>query len=350
MRLQTRLFPHLANSQAADATDATRQTPRPPAPALFLSILLMLVSGCARFADQSQNISALILPEPGIEQELAYVPSFFIDQAENEFNRIGTPTAIASDDDAPEIIVSPKKPVIYFSKSTFSTATSTYQNIIYRIHFPEVPFGWGQFNLTAGKNPGILIIYTLNAENTLVLVTTVHTCGCYLAFLPTDALPPAAYPEDWPEKRQKVYGQVLPARLQHSSSGTDQTLVFALKSQTHRISDIFPLSEMPNPDAEILHAELQPVANLYHLPFANTSVSFFETSGSREGYVKNNTKWLEKFFIGWWAFDFRVGEDKAYDGPDQSPIPLYTSLKFWARDDSDLKDFPRFLEYWGWKL
>jgi len=349
MQLKARLFYPLPH-RLSQAADATRQTPGRTAQAFFLCVLLMLLSGCATFSDQSQNISALILPEPAIEQELAYVPAFLIDQPENEFNRIGTPTAVAGDDNVPEIIVSPEKPIIYFGKSTFSTVTATYRNIIYRVHFSKVPFGWGQFNLTAGKNPGILVIYTLNEENTLVLVTTIHTCGCYLAFLPTEALPPSAYPEDWPKKRQKVYGQVLPARLEHSSSGTDQTLVFALESETHRISNIFPLSEMPNPDAEIMHAGLQPFTSLYNLPFGNTSVSFFETSGDREGYVKNNTKWLEKFFIGWWAFDFRVGEDKAYGGPDQSPIRLYTSLKFWARDDSDLKNFPQFLEYWGWKL
>lgn len=51
--------------------------------------------------------------------------------------------------------------------------------------------------------------------------------------------------------------------------------------------------------------------------------------------------------MGWWALDGKVGEDKdlgydIYDGPI-----FYTSLKPWARNASDLRDFSGFLEYWG---
>lgn len=30
--------------------------------------------------------------------------------------------------------------------------------------------------------------------------------------------------------------------------------------------------------------------------------------------------------------------------------PFYTSLKPWARTASDMRDFPGFLAYYGWKL
>lgn len=90
--------------------------------------------------------------------------------------------------------------------------------------------------------------------------------------------------------------------------------------------------------------------DLYYLPYQDKTVSFFETEGSRKGYVKDNTKLLERFLISWWAFDFQVGEDKAYSTHDKSDTVFNTSLKFWARKASDLKDFPKFLDYWGWRL
>ena len=85
----------------------------------------------------------------------------------------------------------------------FSTIKNTYTNFIYRIHFPEVPFDWYNLHITTGKNPGLLIIYTIEDPTAkLVLITTVHTCGCYLAFFPTEDLAKEAYPPNWPEETQ----------------------------------------------------------------------------------------------------------------------------------------------------
>jgi len=80
------------------------------------------------------------------------------------------------------------------------------------------------------------------------------------------------------------------------------------------------------------------------------STSFYETEGSRKDYVKNSQKPWERLLMSWWAFDWRVGEDKKLGRDLQDGGRFYTSLKFWARDASDLRDFPRFLRYWGWKL
>lgn len=90
--------------------------------------------------------------------------------------------------------------------------------------------------------------------------------------------------------------------------------------------------------------------DLYQLPFKDTTESFFEMDGARKGYVRNNTNFLERLFISWWALDLYVGQDKAYGSADTSETIFYTSLKFWDRKVSDLKNFPRFLSYWGWQL
>lgn len=318
--------------------------------AILYFAAIHFLAGCASPPLHQPPTSALVsgTPPPGISA--AHSPLFLISDYNLLYNRIGTPSAMSGEDDELEIIVSPAQPTIYYTKSSFSTETATYSNLVYRIHFPEVPFAWPDINLTAGKNPGILIIYTLSEESELLLVTTVHSCGCYLAFLPTHAMPRSAYPNGWPAETQDIYGETLPARVAVPQDYLSQRIIFSLRNETHRISDVSTVQDWPDLSDILIEADSRPVEELYNLPFRDRTVSFFELSGSREGYVRNNTKWLEKIFIGWWAFDFRVGEDKAFGGPDTSSIPLYTSLKFWAREESDLKNFPRFLKYWGWKL
>lgn len=134
-----------------------------------------------------------------------------------------------------------------------------------------------------------------------------------------------------------------------------QKIFFTLESETHRISQLnveqYPQYKKSENNTLM---ELAPISELYRLRYEVdgelTETTFFEREGPRKGYVKNNTKLLERILISWWAFDWRVGEDKAYMGGDTSNTSLYTSLKFWAREESDLKNFPKFLKYWGWSL
>ena len=102
---------------------------------------------------------------------------------------------------------------------------------------------------------------------------------------------------------------------------------------------------------EVNIPEEQALEALKALPLANgRTTSFYETAGSRQGYVKGSYKVRERWLMSWWAFDWRVGEDKVFS-PDRSDgINFYTSLKPWARDASDMRDFASFLQYWGWKL
>ncbi len=54
--------------------------------------------------------------------------------------------------------------------------------------------------------------------------------------------------------------------------------------------------------------------------------------------------------MGWWAFDWRIGEDKKLGKTRDDGIVFYTSLKPWARKASDMRDFEAFLLYWKWGL
>ncbi|MCB2173954.1 hypothetical protein KQH41_01665 [bacterium] len=320
-----------------------------PRTGILLLVVMILLTGCAGTSSLSPSKTTAFSPPVPTGVVTGHVPIFVVENNEQPYNLIGTPTANQTHDGNLLIVVDPATATVYHERDSFTTDRGRYRNEIYRIHHERVPFGWGALNLTAGTNPGLLVIYTLNEADTVVLITTVHTCGCYLAFLPTSALPEDAYPADWPDDRQWIYGHTLPSRIGLPEQG--RQIAFTLADQTHRVSDVSLIDPDSLPPAtEHVQTDLAPLSALYRLTFGERTVSFFETDGPRTGYVKNNSKVLERLLIGWWALDFRVGEDKAYRGGDSSETILYTSLKFWAREESDLKDFPRFLAYWGWNL
>ncbi len=317
---------------------------------LFL-IFLALLTGCAQAPTDSRTSEALYLTPQPASVQLRNTPVFLIKEFEKQYNRIGMPSVRELADQKTEVYVDANKPAIFFEKQEFTTPKGTYQNLLYRIHFEQVPFGFGKFNITAGKNPGILIIYTLDSSGQLLLVTTVHTCGCFLAFFPTNSLPMESFPTNWQTDSQFIYGYTLPSLLQPFATHDPERIVFTLESETHRISDVTLLKhDLLQHSLDAIDMKIFKMNDLYQLPYKDRTESFFEMDGARKGYVRNNTKFLERLLISWWAFDLYVGQDKAYGAADNSDTIFYTSLKFWDRKASDLKDFPRFLSYWGWKL
>jgi hypothetical protein len=323
-----------------------------PLPLLVVTLWALFLNGCSHQTPASTSSGlALYLPPASWTTEASLSPAFIVKDPDKNFNRIGTPSARTVNGDTIDIFIDPESSALFFESQEFSTAKGSYTNLIYRIHFPEVPLDWTSINLTGGKNPGILIIYTLDSARNLVLVTTVHTCGCYLAFFPTRSMPQGSLPKDWPTTSQSVYGYTLPSQLDHRSKDTESRIAFTLENETHRIGSVTVI-DLKDQQAIQPQVTMHPktMLDLYSLPYQNKTLSFFESDGPRRGYVKNNTKILERLLISWWAFDLHVGEDKAYSTHDTSDTVFYTSLKFWARQASDLKDFPKFLEYWGWNL
>lgn len=321
-------------------------------PAAFLAAFLTLfLIGCTPSPHGLSDQAALYIPPAPTSITEANTPVFLLKDPSKAYNQIGTPSVGTVTGQELEIFVNPEKPAVFFETQKFSATKGVYTNIIYRIHFPEVPLDWTSLNLTAGRNPGLLFIYTLDESGTLLLVTTVHTCGCYLAFLPTEAMPHEALPQNWPTGSQSIYGYTLPTILKFPQTDTTSRITFSLESEIHRISDI-TITDDSTRQAIGHHVRMpmRPMLDLYALPYQDKTVPFFETEGARNGYVKNNTKILERLLISWWAFDLHVGEDKAFSIHDKSDTIFYTSLKFWARKDSDLKNFPAFLHYWGWRL
>ena len=154
-----------------------------------------------------------------------------------------------------------------------------------------MPFSLLPFNLTTGKNVGLLFVVTLNENQQPILITTVHTCGCYLAIVPTNYLPQDARPVNWNTESQRVYGATLPGLLKFDDVGDDEKFVIYLQDETHRVIHL----DIATPDDLLAQygthkLAMEPVSNLdtLMLPDDNQQISMFESSGSRQGYVRDS--------------------------------------------------------------
>lgn len=322
---------------------------------LFLLLLLQFVVSCAPLAEEQRpdNLLGYIPQADEQTQLLQHAPIFIIEESDKPYNRIGTPTARMERQDEEVIFVDPRSAVIYAEQRKFSTSRDTYTNLIYRIHFSRTPFALFPFQITAGENVGLFVVVTLNSSNFPVLYTTVHTCGCYLAFIPTSRLPADAFPPRWPNGQQVVYGQTLPSLLEFPDNDRQSPPVSILiKHASHRVEDVWLPEKSFVQALRTDQAPLDDLQSLANLPVEGTqsTTSFFVPDGTREGYVKGSHKPLERILMSWWAFDWHIGEDKRLGKNSSEPPVFFTSLKLWARDESDMRDFPRFLRYWGWDL
>ncbi len=281
-----------------------------------------------------------------------WAPVFVIENPEKPYNKIGIPVVKEGKDSSDIIVIDPSIPGIFVDERHFETAGGGYSNLIYRIHFPGIPFDLIPFQLGAGKNVGLMVIVTLNSSKLPVLYTTVHTCGCYLAFIPTSYMPDKAFPANWPQETQKVYLESLPAMLDFEGFVADnKRIMVLLRNGSHRVRDIRMGNLEELAGFSTVHPVMQPIDYLERLPGkAGETISFYEESGSGRGYVKGSHKIWERLLMSWWAFDWRIGEDKKLGRNKDDPPVFYTSLKPWARDESDMRDFNTFLSYWGWNL
>lgn len=317
---------------------------------LFFLLCCALLSSCARphRPEPADNILAYQVAGDTALHKMA--PIFLIEQPQYSYNRIGEPVAIKTDTGQYNISINTERPTIYAERRSWRGAHGSYTNLIYRIHFPEIPCSLIPFHLSAGKNIGLFVIITLDKDNQPLLITTVQACGCYLAFLPTSLLDTSLWPDDWHAEYQYVYGERLPGKICILHSAYQEKLFILLRHGTHRVKDVWT-HESGVVWQEIIPATLQPLEALQALKAGEQeTVSFFETQGPRTDYVVGSQKIWERLLISWWALDWRVGEDKRLGRDTEDGVVLYTSLKPWARKKSDLRNFAAFLNYWGWKL
>lgn len=321
----------------------------------LIAIAGLLCQACAHhFAlPEEQQHAVYQLEPPAHSQILRSAPAWLTYGFADNYNRIGAPTAKGSTSDSEEVWIDTDQPVVYTMQRPFTTAKAAYTNYIYRVHFPRVPYSLIPFNLTAGDHPGLLVVITLNQQNQPVLITSVGTCGCYRAFVPTDYLPDHSLPADWQlDEKQEVYGEYLPARLVYENI-QDPVLLIHVRPGVHRVMDleVVPADQLTSDRYIPIPMAAAPMDALHRLPTDDgIGTSFYFEDGWRKGYVKGSVKPFEMVFMSLISLDLFVGSDKIYGDPAEWDNRFYTSLKPWRRDDSDMWDFARFLQYWGWRL
>jgi hypothetical protein len=321
---------------------------------LLMLLELLILSGCAyhqkipfektKTLYQGQDVNDGLIPEQ--------TPFFLTHGSASVYNRIGRPSARFDDQGEEQIYVDTRHPVIYYLKRNFATQKGQYTNLIYRVHFPKVPFSLFPFYLTAGENVGILVVITLDAHERPVLITTVGTCGCYLAIVPTSFLPSDALPLNWQDDPIDIYGERLPSRLDYTHIKNPKLLIH-IRPGVHRVMDIAVVDERAIRKSShfgIISAPLKPMQELKRIPTDSGTTSFYYNKGVLKGHVKGSVKPWESIFLSLPSLDFFVGADKVYGDRKETENPFYTSLKPWNRKASDMWDFVTFLKFWGWRL
>ncbi len=323
---------------------------RSAGPFITLLALTLLLAGCAGRSpvavQEQQTVVARSMPAAPLVTTRS--PAFVLQGAQDPHNRVGRVEASGAKG-REGVAINTDLPVIYAETIPFSTDKGTYTNLVYRIHFPATPFSLLPFYLGAGKNIGLLVILTLDAQQQLLLVTTASTCGCYAVSIPTEHLPASFYPEKWPIQPLSVYGERLPAQL--PTVGEDERLRVVVRADVHRIRDIQVVPNNAPDGAAVREAELIGLATLKSLPLADGGfTSFYYEHWPLRGHVKGAIKPWESLLLSLVSLDFFVGMDKAYGDTQASGNPFYTSLKPWNRSASDMNDFAAYLQFSGWKL
>ena len=313
---------------------------------LLLWIALIFLFGCAtQPGNRPEDIRLVTLAG---QAEKTSAPSFLIPEWQQTYNRIGTVRAQQSNG-FERVRIDPDPATFYYGEFTFTTESGTFINQVYRVHFPKIPFSLIPFHFGAGSNVGVLVVVTMDRGQRPLLVTTANTCGCYVAVIPTSYLAPEAYPDNWPKQKQRIYGEVLPTRLQMSAPG-DRIRV-TVRPEVHRVMDVQVIAMDKMPASQRVTARLQPLSSLkkLSLPEGGTTSMFYDTWPLR-GHVKGAIKPWESLLLSLVSLDFYVGMDKEYGSTAESGNPFYTSLKPWNRRSSDMNDFAGFLRFHGWKL
>jgi hypothetical protein len=322
--------------------------------AISLALILLMLSGCAYSQKGVYDPIHTIYFSHGEADSLIhrFVPLFLIYNYREPYNRIGPASASFDARGNEKIYVDHEKPAIYHMTRHFSTEKGTYTNLIYRVHFSEIPFSLIPFHLSAGKNVGLIVVITLDESHRPLLVTTVGTCGCYAAIVPTSYLPSDSFPLDWKNEPLQVYGEKL-AHLLDYGKLKNPKLVIHLRSEVHRVMHLEPMEEdkLRNPELfTIMKAPLIPMASLEQIPINGEKTSFYHDRGPLKGHVKGSVKLWETLLLSLLSQDLFVGTDKVYADREITENPFYTSLKPWNRNSSDMWNFADFLEFWGWRL
>jgi hypothetical protein len=175
------------------------------------------------------NPSARLLGIPSLspadwKQLLAYHAPVLDVQTQADFDRFGR---LKLKDG--EAAVDVTQPTAYQRIAFTRFKGATLVQLVYTFWFPERPVR-AAFDLLSGKLDGVMIRVTLDENGDVLLVDSIHACGCYQLFFPTPALMPKPPPEPG------IEWAFVPKRLR--SIGANQRIAIRISSGTHYLEDI----------------------------------------------------------------------------------------------------------------
>jgi len=231
-------------------------------------------------------------------------------------------------------VVDPATPAVFAEIRPDSIGQTEVLQLVYRVHFERVPFVPSVF-FEMHRNVGLLAIVTLTKSGQQpILFTTVQTCGCFRALLPTDLFPREALPDGWPKEKKRIWGRTLPAVVAHPEPGRTRLTVF-LDPKTHCVRDI---ATLPEPrEGRRIDLPLRSMADLHSLRVVGEegrTGSFFYTDGALKGHVRGAWSPIEGLTAGPLLLDLTLGMDRDFGDPAVTGTPLYTSLLPWQRQVS----------------
>lgn len=185
----------------------------------------------------------LLSPAETVALFVRHAPVLEIDVA-GGFDR---PGALALDADD-HVMVDTASPVVYTRLTHVLIGGLIYPQLVYTFWFSERP-SRGAFDLLAGKLDGVVWRVTLGRTGEALVYDSIHGCGCYHLFFPTD----------------KVVSRNLPATLDEGlfvpqgvhSVRADEKVVLRIESGSHYLQRVLISAETPAVPAisYVLHDE-----------------------------------------------------------------------------------------------
>jgi hypothetical protein len=163
-------------------------------------------------------------PDEAARWLAAYAPVFEIESS-GPFDAFGAPHWT----NAPVPQVDVERPVVYQRLAHTVVDGRVLPQLVYTLWFPERPRA-GAFDLLGGALDGVIVRLTLAPDGRVLLMDTIHACGCYHLFFPAAGMrlrDGAPTHEEW---------AFVPGPLPALRAG--ERLVVRIASRTHYVSGL----------------------------------------------------------------------------------------------------------------
>lgn len=223
---------------------------------------------------------AIGIPEYS-SQDLKTLYEFFAPvwelQTKENFDRIGTPFWTADKNPA----IDTDRPISFQRLSFLRFEGKILTQLNYVVWFPARPKE-GSFDIYGGFLDGLIYRITLDSDGQPLLYETVHSCGCYHKFYPTDRLQ-VLKKIDYAEKPL-----VLKAPVADPNSAR---MVVALETRTHYVKSLYTIpGGVKTAAVSYSFADYDQLRSLKYLEHEHRS--FF-----REDSIVNGSERLERYLL-----------------------------------------------------